>query len=121
MTDASITVTLSGLPDVRLAQLAHDFERDLSRSGVQARQVEAPAVPGDKGDPITLGVLALALVTSGTVKAMIECFTAYLSRERALTIRFTGADGTPVEVTARNVDSPAVREALETMASARSG
>ena len=63
-------------------------------------------------------MLALALVTSGTVKALIECFKAYLSRERTLTIKVTPADG--VAITAQNVDTPAVREALEAMASARS-
>jgi hypothetical protein len=64
-------------------------------------------------------VLAIALITSGTVKAVIECFKAYLSRERALTIKLTRADGTPIEVTARNVDTSAVREALEVVASAK--
>jgi Effector Associated Constant Component 1 len=78
-------------------------------------------LPGQRGEPITLGVLALALITSGTVKALIECLKAYLSRERALTIKFARADGTQGEVTARNVNTPAIREALEAMASARSG
>lgn len=122
MTDTSLTVSLSAnLSEARLAQLTRDLERDLSRAGVQARPIEAPPVPGEKGEPITLGVLALALVTSGTVKAVIECFKAYLARERALTIRLTRGDGTQVEVTARNVDAPAVREALEAVASGRSG
>ena len=90
MTDTSLTVSLSAdLSEARLAQLTRDLERDLSRAGVQARPIEAPPVPGEKGEPITLGVLALTLVTSGTVKAVIECFKAYLSRERALTIRLS--------------------------------
>jgi hypothetical protein len=29
MTDATLTVSLSGIPDGRLAQLTRDFERDL--------------------------------------------------------------------------------------------
>jgi hypothetical protein len=122
MTDTSLTVSLSAdLPDARLAQITRDLERDLSRAGIQARRAEAPPVPGEKGEPFTLGVLALALVTSGTVKAMIECFKAYLSRERALTIKLMRADGIQVEVTARNVDMPAVREALEAVVSTNRG
>jgi hypothetical protein len=65
-------------------------------------------------------VLALAWVTSGTVKALIECFKAYLSRERTLAIKLARTDSTQVEITARNVDTPAVREALEAVVSARS-
>jgi hypothetical protein len=122
MTDASLTVSLSAnIPDARLAQLTGELARDLSRAGVQARPVEAPPVPGEKGEPITLGVIALAMVTGGTVKAVINCFKTYLSRERALTINLTRADGTHVEITAHNVDTATVREALEAAASARSG
>jgi hypothetical protein len=122
MTDTPLKLSLSAdIPDARLAQVTRDLERDLSRAGIQARPVEAPSVPGERGDPLTLGVLALALVTSGTVKAMIECFKAYLSREHALTIKLMRADGTQVEVTARNVDTPAMREALEAVVSAKSG
>jgi hypothetical protein len=122
MTDTSLTVTLIGdIRDARLAQLTRDLERDLSRVGIRARPVEAPPVPGERGEPITIGVLVLALVTSGTVKAMIECFKAYLSRERALAIRLKHADGTEVEVTARNVDTPAIREVLEMAVAGRPG
>jgi hypothetical protein len=121
MTDTPLTLSLSGIPDARLAQLTRDLERDLSRAGIRARPVEAPPVPDQKGEPITLGVLALALITSGAVTALIECVKAYLSRERTLTIKFARADGTQAEVTARNVDTSAVREALEAMASTRSG
>jgi hypothetical protein len=39
---------------------------------------------------------------------MIEYFKAYLSRERALTIRLRRADSTQVEVTTHNIDTPAV-------------
>jgi hypothetical protein len=122
MNDTSLTVSLSAdIPDARLAQLTRDLERDLSRVGIHAQPVEAPPAPGERGEPVTLGVLALAWVTSGTVKALIECFKAYLSRERALTIKLARGDSTSIEITARNVDTPAMREALEAVLSARSG
>ena len=121
MTEVSLTVSLSAdIADARLAQLTQELGLDLSRAGVQARTIEAPAVQGDKGEPITLGVLVLALVTSGAVTAAIECFKAYLSRESALTIKVARTNGLQVEVTARNVDTPAVRDAVEAVALARS-
>lgn len=121
MTDAPLTISLGKLPDARLAQLTRELERDLSRAGIQARPVEASAAPGERGDPVTLGVLALALVSSGAVTALIECLKAYLSREHALTIKLTRPDGTQVEVTGHNVDTPTVREVLDATVSARSG
>jgi len=121
MTDAALRVSISGLPDTRLAQLTREFAFDLSRAGIDARPVEMSRVPGEKGEPITLGVLALALVTSGTVKAAIECFKSYFSRERTLSMKLTCADGKQVEVTAQNVDTAAVRQALEAAVSSKSG
>jgi hypothetical protein len=121
MTDATLKLFLSAnIPDARLANLIRDLERDLTRAGIQARPPETSPVPSERGEPFTIGVLVLALVTSGTVKAMIECFKAYLSRERALTVKLTRADGTHVEVTARNVDTPALRKALEAVVSTSS-
>jgi hypothetical protein len=116
-----LSISLSAnLPDEGLARLTRDLERDLSRAaGVQAHTPRTTAEEGQKGDPITLGVLALALITSGTVKAVIECFKAYFEREHSLTIKLT-VNGDPVEVTARNVDTAAVREALEKAASLKS-
>jgi Effector Associated Constant Component 1 len=114
MVDAPLTMSLSAsLPDSRVAQLTRDLERDLSRAGIKARVVEAVAVPGEKGEPVTLGVLALALVTSGAVNALIGCLKAYVSREPALIIKLKRPDGLQVEVNARNVDAPDVRAALE--------
>ena len=117
MTAAPLTLSLSNLPDTRLAQLARDLERDLSRSGIQAGSPEAPAVPGERGEPITVGVLVLALISHGAVTALINCLKTYLAREPALTVKLKRPDGTQVEVTARNVDAPTVREALEAAAS----
>src|SRR5690242_15317243 len=96
-----LTVILSAkLPDARVAQLTRDLERDLSRIGIKGRAPEAAAVPGEKGEPVTLGVLALALVTSGAIKGLIECLKAYVSREPALIIRLKRPDGTQIEVSA---------------------
>jgi hypothetical protein len=121
MTDASLTASLvADIPDERLARLTLELARDLSRAGVQAHPAEEPPVPGEKGEPVTLGVLVLALITGGTVKAVIECFKAYISRERTLTIKLARADGKPIEITARNMDTPALREALEAATSAGS-
>ena len=122
MADSPLMVSLSAnLSDERLAQLTRDLERDLSRAGIQARPVGTPPVPGERGEAATLGAFGLAFVTSGTAKALIECFTAYLSRERTLTIKLTRPDGTRVEVNEHNVGTPTMRAALEAMASARSG
>jgi hypothetical protein len=120
MTDTSVVLNVSAdLPDARVAQLTRDLARDLSRTGIKARALEAgAAVPGEKGEPVTFGMLALALVTSGAVKALIGCLKAYVSREPALIIKIKHKDGTQVEVNARNVDAADVHAVLEAAVSA---
>ena len=122
MANTPLMLSLSaGVSEERLAQLTRDLGRDLSRAGVQARPVEAPSLAGDRGEPVTLGVLALALISHGAITSMIDCFKAYLARERTLTIKLTCQDGTQIEVAARNLNTAVIREALEAVASARSG
>ena len=77
----------ANLPDSRIAQISRDLSRDLSRVGIATRLVETPAVDGERGEAALLGQLALGLVSSGAVTALIQCLEAYLSRERALTAR----------------------------------
>jgi hypothetical protein len=114
MANAQLTLSLSAdLPETRLAQLTRDLGRDLSREGIAARPAEAPAVSGERGEPITLGMLILALVTTGAVNALIGCLKAYISREPALNIKLKRSDGIQIEVNARNVDAPDVYAALK--------
>jgi Effector Associated Constant Component 1 len=121
MTNASLTISLTGLPDTRLAQLTRDLARDLSRASIWARPIEAPSAPGEKGEAVTLGLLALAAVNHGAITAVIECFKAYFSRERTLVIKLTRPDGASVEITGHNVDTTAVRGAVKALAVAQSG
>ena len=118
MADAFLTVSLSAdLSNGRLAQLTDDLERDLSRAGIEARSVQAPSLPGEKGEPITLGVLILTLVTSGAIKALIGCLKTYISQEPSLVINLKRPDGTQVTVNARNVNAPELGAALKAVAS----
>jgi len=118
MTDASLTLSLSApLPEARVARLARDLERDLNRKGIKAFPVEALPTPGNRGEPVTLGVLALAFITGGSVRALIECLKVYMSREPSITVKLNRSNGTQVEVNARNVDTADIRATVEAIAS----
>jgi hypothetical protein len=111
MTESLLELSAS-IPESRLAQITQDLSRDLARAGVIAKLVEAPSAPGERGDAVTLGQIALELISSGAVAALIECLKAYLSRERSLTIKLTHPGGSQVEVTSRNIDTAVLQRAL---------
>jgi hypothetical protein len=121
MTDLLLGLSAE-IPASRLARITRDLSRDLTRAGFSAKPVDGgPPAPGERGDPVTIGAIALALVTSGAVKALLECLKAYLSRERGLTIKLTRPGGLLVEITSRNIDTSYVHDALLAATSSKQG
>ena len=80
MTQGSVLTLVADMSDLRLANLVRDLGRDLTRAGIEARAVQGATTPGERGDAAMLGQLALGLVTSGTIAALIGCLKAYISR-----------------------------------------
>jgi hypothetical protein len=121
MTDLLLNLSAE-LPERRMAQITRDLSRDLSREGISSKTMDwQRSEPGARGDPVTIGVIALALVTGGTIKDLIKCLTANLSKEKGLKVKVTRPDGLLVEITSKNVGTAAVQEALEAAVSANSG
>lgn len=58
---------------------------------------------GTKGDPVTLGVIALAFLANGSAVALCEVLKAYFSREPSLVIKMTKTDGKMIEITSQNI------------------
>jgi hypothetical protein len=103
----SIKATLAGggLSDEQFDRLAREFHNDLARlSGVDLISQEASVPsPGHRGDPITLGSFALALVASGAVTALFAILKSYV--ERGIDGSFEGVDGNgkPVKINLKGV------------------
>lgn len=122
MTDAPLTLHLGGaLPQERIARLTRDLARDLAREGIAGGPVEHPAAPGERGEPVTLGVLALALIKSGAVVALVRCLQAYLAREPSLSVELQRSDGSRLKVTAQNLGSAEFRRLVEAASEPRAG
>ena len=98
-----------------------NLTRELSASlgdntNIAATLPEAPAEPGARGDPVTIGVLALAFVTSGSAVALFNVLKAYFERDSSLEMEFQRADGKKMSIRAENVNG---RQIDKTVAAAR--
>lgn len=60
-------------------------------------------VQGTKGDPITLGTIALAFIGSDAAVALFNIFKAYFDRNSSLTIKAKKPDGTELEIITQNM------------------
>jgi Effector Associated Constant Component 1 len=114
MTRGATLKLAANTSDARLADLTRDLVRDLTRIGIEASTVEGTTAPNERGDAVMLGQIALGLVTGGAVTALIECLKAYIARERTLAVRVKRADGSEVEISAKNASDPALEQALGT-------
>ncbi len=95
-----------------------DLTRDLcaalnDNTNVSAALAEGPPVPNSRGEPITLGVIALAFVTSGAAAALFEVFKAYFERNTELEVTLKRDDGGEMVVRAENVRSGQIDQTLD--------
>ncbi|KQC04787.1 MAG: hypothetical protein APR53_09655 [Methanoculleus sp. SDB] len=92
------------LSDNQLQKLTRDLSKDLAReSSIEATIPERPAEKGMKGDPITLGLLALTLLSSGTVVALFNVLKSYFERDSTLEITIENHEGNKYSFKAQNM------------------
>ncbi len=91
---AQLSISTGNLEPEELDRLSRDLERQLTETGgVALGAVPHPTAPGQRGDPITVGTLLLAAVTSDTVSALFNIIKSYVDRGIDLNFEGTGTDG----------------------------
>ena len=100
-----LNLSSSDLDEETLQQLTQELCNSIaSETEIKAEIPSGVVVQGTKGDPITLGVIALTFLTSGSAVALCEIFKAYFNRVSKLKIKLTRCDGTTLEITAQNIN-----------------
>lgn len=100
----------------RLSLISDDLEgedlQDLARglcsnlneeTDVSASLEEGPGEPGDKGDPITVGTLILAFVTSGSAVALIQVLKTIFERKPLIEVELEREDGGKLRIRAEHL------------------
>jgi hypothetical protein len=98
-----MNVTLSMVSEDLHPEDLQDLSLDLCRSlsaeaGVDAEPLEAAAIGATRGDPITIGVLALTFMTSGAAAALLNVLKAYFERSSSVTMELARPDGVKLTV-----------------------
>jgi hypothetical protein len=104
----------SDLPVAGLAQLTGDLKGELLREGFSEPQGLKGQGVGEKGDPITMGAIALtAFGSGGVVVTFIKCMQAIFARDRSLRIKIKFPQGPEIAVDAKNIASKDLQTAIE--------
>jgi hypothetical protein len=93
----------SELDDEDLQALTRELCASIAEETDIPAEIPSGAVAqGTKGEPVTLGVIALAFLTHGAAVALCNVFKAYVARKRLLKIALTKSDGTVLKLEAQN-------------------
>jgi hypothetical protein len=97
--DLNLTVGDPTLDAEDLHSLTTDLRKSIAtHTDADASIVTGKALPGTKGDPITLGTLALALITSGTVTGLVTVLQTFVARRPSIEFEVTTSDGRVVKL-----------------------
>jgi hypothetical protein len=92
--DLNLTVGDATLDAEDLHSLTSELRKSITtHTDADASIVTGKALPGTKGDPITLGTLALALITSGTVTGLVTVLQTFVARRPTIEFEVTRPDG----------------------------
>jgi hypothetical protein len=113
-----LEVAENGLREgVQVTKAADELHKELKKY-MPADALPTGEAHDDKGDPVTLLSLGVALVASGAVTEMVKCLRDWLKRRpssRSVVVR--DSDGKEViTVDAENVDDASVVEAIKAAA-----
>lgn len=111
----SLTLNLSSseLADEELQALTRQLCDSIAgETDIQAEIPSGAVAKGHKGEPISLGVLALSFLSGGSAVALCEVFKAYVNRVPSLEINIEKPNGAKVTINAKNLNPKALQDLL---------
>jgi len=110
VTMIELTLSSKEMRGKALQDLTQDLCDTLVREArINAELKKASPAKGEKGDPITMGVLVLAFITSGTAVGLINAISAYFARSKTLEFSFKKPNGDAISIKSENL-TPEERE-----------
>lgn len=87
-----------------LQELTIELRRTLvDETNIEAKLVESASEKGTRGEPITLGLIALTFLTSGAAVALFNVFKSFFDRKKYLELEMIKEDGTKLNIKAENI------------------
>jgi Effector Associated Constant Component 1 len=100
-----LQLTCAGLSESSLQAITRELAKSFSEQEIGRATLSETATPsGAKGDPVTIGNIALALLGSGGVAvSLVQVLKAFVERNRKLQFELTRPDGKKLSFTAENL------------------
>ena len=112
----TINLTLNGplIGQETIQQLTRDLCATINQqTDLKASIGERSAGISIRGDPVTIGQIALAIVgVGGGATALIGVFKSYVERSKELRIKLKKTSGDEIEVSSKNIDTDEIKSFL---------
>jgi hypothetical protein len=107
----TLSVSSLGLSDERIQILTGDLCRTITKeTDIEAELAKGIAQRGAKGEPITLGLIALTFLSGGSAVALLEVLKSYLARDSTLDMTLERNDGAKLIINAKNMRKEQIDE-----------
>ncbi|WP_417909329.1 effector-associated constant component EACC1 [Candidatus Electronema sp. PJ] len=113
--DATLSIHDSRMAEEDLQELTSALLRSINQeTDLTAKLPEERGGAGTKGDPVTVGSLLLAALSSGTVVAMFQVLKSYIERKPTLKIELQAADGRTLKIEAEHLSKTQMEQTIQT-------
>jgi len=109
----AITLSVSSpeLSEERIQALIGDLYRTITKeTDVEAELAKGVTQRGAKGEPITLGLIALTFLSRGSVVALLDVLKSYMARDSTLELTLERNDGAKLIINAKNMRKEQINE-----------
>ena len=104
MTRLSVGISSDTLSPTQVQEVTRALRADIERhTDAQAEIPEAAARAHHKGEPVSLGILLVTLMTSGTAVALVNVLKSYLERDHTISFTVERPDGSKITINAANL------------------
>lgn len=111
--DQNLIVTSERLAPDEVQAVARELVTSINRhTDTQAELPEGETQAGERGDPVTIGAIALSVITSGTAVALFQVIKAYIERDESLEMAFERPDGRKLTIKAENMSTERIDETV---------
>lgn len=111
--DVHLALNGPALADERRQFLTRDLAATLLReTSIRPAMVVNAAMPGEKGDAVSIGTLLLTFISSGAAVALFQVVRTYFERDSSLEIELQRSDGARFAIRAHHVKPGQIEDAI---------
>ena len=114
-----LELSILGITTDELGSVANQLRVALTQAGVPAKSAQDVSIHvnedgvNEKGDPITLGTIAVTFLTSQLALELVKAIQSIMTRKRSMTVELASINGRKVTITAEDVSSVNVDQTLQ--------